>query len=66
MKQVQMALSGLGIPVFAGVWRPTPGSPNPPVQYAVYSTTTTEEAHQDDRVTAYKTFVYLSAPVSIG
>ena len=60
MKQVQLALSGLGIPVFAGIWRPTPGSPNPPAQYAIYSTTTTEAAHQDDRVTAYKTFVYLN------
>jgi hypothetical protein len=55
MKQVQLGLSGLGIPVFAGIWRPTPGSQNPPAQYAVYATTTTEDAHQDDQVTAYKT-----------
>ena len=60
MKQVQQALSGLDIPVFAGIWRPTPGSQNPPAQYAVYSTTTTEDAHQDDQATAYKTFVYLN------
>ena len=33
---------------------------NPPVQYAVYSTTTTEASHQDDMVTSYRTFVYLN------
>ena len=60
MKQVQLALSGIEIPVFAGIWRPTPGQQNPPAQYAVYSTTKTEAAHQDDRVTSYKTFVYLN------
>ena len=60
MKQVQQALSGIGIPVFAGIWRPTPGQQTPPVQYAVYSTTTTEAAHQDDQVISYKTFVYLN------
>ena len=60
MKQVQKALSGLDIPVYAGIWRPTSGHQNPPVQYVVYSTTTTEAAFQDDRVVAYKTFVYLN------
>jgi len=60
MRQVQQALSGVDIPVFAGIWRPTPGHQNPPVQYAVYSTITTEDVHQDDKVTAYKTFVYLN------
>ena len=44
----------------AGVWRATGPSQNPPTQYAVYSTTTTEAAHQDDRVTAYRTYVYLN------
>jgi len=60
MKQVQQALSGIGIPVFAGIWRPIPGQQNPPIQYAVYSTTTTEASHQDDRVTSYKSFIYLN------
>lgn len=60
MKQVQQALAGIEIPVFAGIWRPTPGQQNPPAQYAVYSTTTTEASHYDDRVTSYKTFVYLN------
>ena len=60
MRQVQQALSGIGIPVFAGIWRPTPGQQNPPAQYAVYSTTTTEASHQDDAVVSYKTFVYLN------
>ena len=60
MKQVQDALKDIGIPVFAGVWRPTEGQQNPPSQYMVYSSTTTEEAHQDDKVVSYKTFVYLN------
>ena len=60
MKQVQQALSGTGIPAFAGTWRATPGQPTPPAQYLVYSTVTTEDYHHDDRVIAYKTFVYLN------
>lgn len=60
MKQVQDALKNIGIPVMAGVWRATTPSQNPPVQYAVYSTTMTEASHQDDRVTSYRTFVYLN------
>ena len=60
MRQVQEALKGIGIPVMAGVWRATSANQNPPVQYAVYSTTTTEASHQDDRVTSYRTFVYLN------
>lgn len=53
MKQVQDALKDIGIPVMAGVWRATSARQNPPVQYAVYSTTTTEASHQDDLVTSY-------------
>ena len=60
MKAVQTALAGIGIPVMAGVWRPTTSSQNPPVQYVVYSTTTTEASHYDDHVTAFRTFVYLN------
>lgn len=60
MKQVQDALKNIGIPVMAGVWRATTHSQNPPVQYAVYSTTMTEASHQDDWVTSYRTFVYLN------
>ena len=60
MKQVQEALKNLGIPVMAGVWRATSANQNPPVQYAVYSTTITEASHQDDHVTSYRTFVYLN------
>lgn len=60
MKQVQQALQGIGIPVYAGIWRATSSNQNPPIQYVVYSTTTTEVAHQDDQVTAFKTFVYLN------
>lgn len=60
MKQVQDALKNIGIPVMAGVWRATTPSQNPPVQYAVYSTTMTEASHQDDSVTSYRTFVYLN------
>jgi len=60
MRQVQEALSEIGIPVFAGIWRPTSSYQHPPAQYAVYSTTTTEASHHDDHVTSYRTYVYLN------
>ena len=60
MRQVQAALRDIGIPVMAGVWRATSANQNPPVQYAVYSTTTTEAAHQDDHVQSLRTYVYLN------
>ena len=60
MKQVQQALADIGIPVFAGVWRATPPDQNPPIQYVVYSSTTTEASHQDDHVTSFRTYVYLN------
>lgn len=60
MKQVQDALRNIGIPVMAGVWRATSPNQNPPAQYAVYSTTTTEDAHQDDQVQSFRTYVYLN------
>ena len=55
MKQVQTALSTLGIPVMAGIWRATSPAQNPPSQYVVYSTTTTEGSHHDDHVTSFRT-----------
>lgn len=60
MRQVQEALKNIGIPVMAGVWRATSPGQNPPVQYVVYSSTTTEDAHQDDHVQSYRTYVYLN------
>ena len=60
MKQVQTALSTLGIPVMAGVWRANSPKQNPPLQYVVYSTTKTESSHCDDHVSAVRTFVYLN------
>ena len=60
MKQVQEALANIGIPVYAGVWRATSPDQNPPVQYVVYSSTTTEASHQDDHVTSFRTYVYLN------
>ena len=60
MKQVQTALSTLGIPVMAGIWRATSPVQNPPSQYVVYSTTTTEGSHHDDHVTSLRTYVYLN------
>ena len=60
MRQVQAALKDIGIPVMAGVWRATSPDQNPPVQYAVYSTTTTEAAHQDDHVQSLRPYVYLN------
>lgn len=60
MRQVQQALADLGVPVQAGVWRATSPDQNPPIQYVVYSTTITEDAHQDDTVTSFKTFIYMN------
>lgn len=60
MRQVQSALSTLGIPVMAGIWRATSPEQRSPAQYVVYSTTKTEASHHDDRVTSYRTYVYLN------
>ena len=60
MKQVQDALAHINIPVMAGIWRATSANQNPPVQYVVYSSTTTEASHMDDHVSSIKTFVYLN------
>lgn len=60
MKHVQTALAGIGIPVMAGVWRATSANQNPPTQYVVYSTVKTEESWQDDRVTSFRTYVYMN------
>lgn len=60
MKQVQTALASIGIPVYAGVWRATSQNQNPPEQYVVYSTTTTEAAHEDDHPSMYRTYVYMN------
>lgn len=60
MRQVQEALRDIGIPVIAGVWRATSAQQNPPAQYCVYSTTTTEAAHEDDHPSLYRTYVYLN------
>lgn len=60
MKQVQQALKDIGIPVMAGVWRTDSITMTAPVQYVIYSTTTTEASHHDDLVTSYRTYVYLN------
>ena len=60
MRQVQEALRNIGIPVYAGVWRATSPDQNPPVQYVVYSSTTTEASHHDDHVTSFRTYVYMN------
>ena len=60
MKQVQEALANIGIPVMAGIWRATTENQNPPPQYVVYSSTTTEAEHYDDHVRALRTYVYLN------
>ena len=60
MRQVQTALANIGIPVIAGVWRASTSNQNPPAQYVVYSTTTTEVAHEDDHPSLYRTYVYLN------
>ena len=63
MRKVQEALSALiatGVPVMAGIWRATSADQSPPVQYVVYSSTTKEDAHNDDHVKGTKTFVYMN------
>ena len=60
MKQVQQALSGIGIPVYAGVWRSPTIDQNPPAQYIVYATSTVEAAHEDDHPSRYRTYVYMN------
>ena len=60
MKKVQQALADIGIPVFAGIWRATSPDQNPPVQYVVYSSTTTEASHQDDHVTSFRSYIYMN------
>ena len=60
MRQVQEALKSIGIPVIAGIWRATSENQNPPLQYVVYSSTTTEMAFQDDRPAGYRTYIYLN------
>lgn len=60
MRAVQIALKDVGIPVMAGVWRATSAEQNPPTQYVVYSCTTAEASHADDRVTSTRTYVYLN------
>ena len=60
MKAVQEALRDIGIPVYAGVWRATSADQNPPIQYVVYSSTTTEASHQDDHVTSFRSYVYMN------
>lgn len=60
MKQVQEALRDIDIPVMVGVWRASSAKQNPPTQYVVYSTTTTEGSFQDDYVSSTRTYVYLN------
>lgn len=60
MKEVQQALKDIGIPVFAGIWRSSAQSQNPPPMYVVYSTTTIEAAHEDDHASWLRTYVYLN------
>ena len=60
MREVQRALSDIGIPVFALVWRPIGMQKTAPDQYVVYTTMTTEDEHWDDSPIRYKIYVYLN------
>lgn len=60
MRQVQDALRPTGIPAFAGAWKSTPGQPEAPDQYIVYTTMKTEDEHWDDRYRNYRVYVYLN------
>ena len=48
------------LPTYQSVWKPTKTVKTIPDQYAVFTTLTTEAAHDDDTVTAYNHFVYLN------
>ncbi len=48
------------LPTYQSVWKPTKTIKTIPDQYAVFTTLTTEAAHDDDTVTAYNHFVYLN------
>lgn len=60
VKRVQKALSAIGIPVMAGVWRSDSITQTSPEQYVVYSTTMSECAHEDDAASCRRTFVYMN------
>ena len=60
MKRVQKALSAIGIPVMAGVWRSDSITQTSPEQYVIYSTTMSEYAHEDDAASCRRTFVYMN------
>lgn len=69
MKEVQRALSEIGIPVFPDVWRPLEGE-NAPGQYVVYVTRSIEQDFWDGLPHTLKTFVYMnlwsdSSPVAM-
>lgn len=60
MREVQEALTNIGIPVMAGIWRATDANQNTPPQYVIYSSSTWESDHSDDVVTDYKSYVYMN------
>ena len=61
MKQVQEALKEIGIPGHGGcLARDRPKSEPACAVCLCTPRTTTEAAHQDDRVTSYRTYVYLN------
>ena len=60
MKIVQDALRPIGIPAFAGAWKPTAAQPTALDQYLVYTTMTREDEHWDDAFRRYRVYVYLN------
>lgn len=60
MKQVQDALAGIGIDVFADAYRAKDASQAAPESYVVYVVRAIEIEHQDDEPTALRTFVYMN------
>ena len=51
---------GDGIEITGCITSRTSENQNPPLQYVVYSSTTTETAFQDDRPAGYRTYIYLN------
>ena len=60
MREVQVALKDIGIPVSMGIWKAGVGQQTAPPQYIQYSVITTEDSFADDLLRSYKTYVYMS------
>lgn len=59
MKEIQVALKDLGIPVYAQIFSPTGDTPIAAAQYVTYTVMSKEENYFDDAPHLYRRYVYL-------